>query len=70
MRWIIKPEPKIEVVTQLSNDLDVDLNIASLLVSRGITNFNEAKNFFRPNLSSLHDPYLMKDMDKAAHNPC
>ena len=65
MRWIIKPEPKIEVVTQLSNDLDVDLNIASLLVSRGITNFNEAKNFFRPNPSSLHDPYLMKDMDKA-----
>jgi len=65
MRWIIKPEPKIEVVTQLSNDLDVDLNIASLLVSRGITNFNEAKSFFRPNLSSLHDPYLMKDMDKA-----
>jgi len=65
MRWIIKPEPKTKVVTQLSNDLDVDLNIASLLVSRGITNFDEAKDFFRPNLSSLHDPYLMKDMDKA-----
>ena len=65
MRWIIKPEPKIEVVKQLSNDLNIDLNIASLLVSRGITNFNEAKNFFRPNPSSLHDPYLMKDMDKA-----
>ena len=65
MRWIIKPEPKIEVVKQLSNDLNIDLNIASLLVSRGITNLNEAKNFFRPNPSSLHDPYLMKDMDKA-----
>jgi len=65
MRWIIKPEPKIKVVKQLSNDLDVDLNIASLLVSRGITNFDEAKDFFRPNPSSLHDPYLMKDMDKA-----
>ena len=65
MRWIIKPEPKIKVVKQLSNDLDVDLNIASLLISRGITNFDEAKDFFRPNPSSLHDPYLMKDMDKA-----
>ena len=65
MRWIIKPEPEIKVVKQLSNDLDVDLNIASLLVSRGITNFDEAKDFFRPKQSSLHDPYLMKDMDKA-----
>ena len=52
-------------IKKISDDLGVDLNIASLLVNRGITNFEEAKDFFRPKLSSLPDPYLMKDMDKA-----
>ena len=65
MRWIIKPKPEKKSVKKISDDLGVDLNIASLLVNRGITNFKEAKDFFRPKLSSLHDPYLMKDMDKA-----
>ena len=65
MRWIIKPKPEDKIVKKISDDLGVDLNIASLLVNRGITNFKEAKDFFRPKLSSLHDPYLMKDMDKA-----
>ncbi|MGC9352541.1 MAG: single-stranded-DNA-specific exonuclease RecJ [Mariniphaga sp.] len=41
------------------------MTIARLLVQRGITTFNEAKAFFRPRLSDLHDPFLMKDMDKA-----
>ena len=36
-----------------------------MLVQRGITNYEEAKTFFRPSLSQLHDPFLMKDMDKA-----
>jgi single-stranded-DNA-specific exonuclease len=36
-----------------------------MLVGRGITTFDEAKSFFRPSLQSLHDPFLMKDMDKA-----
>jgi len=65
MRWIIKPKPEYKSVKKISDDLGVDLNIASLLINRGITNFKEAKDFFRPKLSSLHDPYLMKDMDKA-----
>ena len=65
MRWIIKPNPEEKSVKKISDDLGVDLNIASLLVNRGITNFEEAKDFFRPKLSSLHDPYMMKDMDKA-----
>ena len=36
-----------------------------MLVQRGITNYDEAKDFFRPSLDHLHDPFLMKDMDKA-----
>ena len=45
MRWIIKPNPEEKSVKKISDDLGVDLNIASLLVNRGITNFEEAKDF-------------------------
>ncbi len=65
MRWTLLPIPTPQKVTQLAQELGVDPVIASLLVQRGITNFDEAKNFFRPELSDLHDPYLMKDMDRA-----
>jgi len=49
----------------LSQSLGVDEVIANLLVQRGIKTFDEAKAFFRPSLDDLHDPFLMKDMDKA-----
>ena len=65
MRWTIKPKPEPHLVSQLSNELNVSKLIASLLVQRGISTFNQAKQFFRPSLNDLHDPYLMKDMDKA-----
>ena len=65
MRWTVKPEPNAEQVQQLANSLGVDLTIAKLLIHRGIHSFEEAKSFFRPSLNNLHDPYLMKDMDKA-----
>lgn len=65
MRWTLKPKPNPETVKQLQEALNVDQAIAKLLVQRGITNFEDAKTFFRPNLNQLHDPYLMKDMDKA-----
>ena len=65
MRWTIKPKPEPHLVSQLANELNVSKLIASLLVQRGITTFNQAKQFFRPSLNDLHDPYLMKDMDKA-----
>ncbi|MEZ4839319.1 single-stranded-DNA-specific exonuclease RecJ [Flavobacterium sp.] len=65
MRWTIKPKPEPQLVSQLANELNVSKLIASLLVQRGITTFNQAKQFFRPSLNDLHDPYLMKDMDKA-----
>ena len=65
MRWTLKPKPSPEKVKLLANQLNVDELISTLLIQRGIENFEEARAFFRPDLSDLHNPYLMKDMDKA-----
>ena len=65
MRWTLKPKPNPEIVKQLQQSLNVDEAIATLLVQRGIETFEDAKHFFRPSLEHLHNPYLMKDMDKA-----
>jgi single-stranded-DNA-specific exonuclease len=65
MRWTIKPKPEQKSIDQLSEALGVDDLVAQLLLQRGITNYEDAKAFFRPELSHLHDPFLMKDMDKA-----
>ena len=65
MRWTLKPKPSSDKVLELSNELQVEKNLASLLVQRGIDNFEQAKAFFRPKLSELHDPFLMQDMQKA-----
>lgn len=64
-RWILRKDYDIEVVSKLAELLGVDEIIATLLVERGITTFEEAKAFFRPSLDQLHDPFLMKDMDLA-----
>ena len=65
MRWTIKPKPSKDKVQQLAQALNVEDFVATLLVQRGIETFEEAKHFFRPTLNDLHDPYLMKDMEKA-----
>jgi len=65
MRWTLKPKPEPQQIAELANDLKVDGLVAQLLIQRGITNYAEAKKFFRPELSELHDPFLMKDMDLA-----
>lgn len=65
MRWTLKPKPSEEKVKHLAQALNVEDFVATLLIQRGIETFNEAKTFFRPSLEHLHDPYLMKDMDKA-----
>ena len=65
MRWNLKSKPEKEKVQALQNALQVDEIIATLLVQRGIATFEQAKTFFRPTLEDLHNPYLMKDMDKA-----
>ena len=65
MRWTIMPKPEEEQINALATALGVDDLVAQLLVQRGITTFDEAKKFFRPKLSQLHDPFLMKDMELA-----
>lgn len=65
MRWTLQPKPSPEKVKALAAELKVDELIAMLLVQRGIETYEAARQFFRPSLADLHNPYLMKDMDKA-----
>jgi single-stranded-DNA-specific exonuclease len=65
MRWTLPSKPDIQQVQNLQNALQVDATIATLLLQRGIHTFEEAKTFFRPTLSDLHDPFLMQDMELA-----
>ncbi|MGC6489942.1 MAG: single-stranded-DNA-specific exonuclease RecJ [Flavobacteriales bacterium] len=64
-RWIVKPNPPTEQVQLLQESLNVSPVIATLLAQRGITDFDKAKQFFRPQMKHLHDPFLMKDMNLA-----
>ena len=64
-RWVIKPQGESEKVANLASQLSIPPVLANLLVQRGIETYNEATRFFNPKLSDLHDPFLMKDMDKA-----
>ena len=64
-KWVLKRPEDPEIVSRLSTELGIDRVLAELLVQRGITTFQDAREFFRPDLSRLHDPFLMKDMDKA-----
>ena len=63
-RWKII-ETDEEKIEQLHQSLSISLPLCNILVQRGIDSFQKAKDFFRPQLSQLHDPFLMKDMDKA-----
>ncbi len=65
MRWTLLPKPEQDAVRDLSNAIRVSPLIASLLLQRGIRTYKDALRFFRPELSHLHDPFLMKDMDRA-----
>ncbi|MDP4680598.1 MAG: single-stranded-DNA-specific exonuclease RecJ [Cyclobacteriaceae bacterium] len=64
-QWVIQRDQDNSLINELSNALNVNTNIAQLLINRGINTFDKAKNYFRPEISSLHDPFFMKDMDKA-----
>ncbi|MFX0556175.1 single-stranded-DNA-specific exonuclease RecJ [Maribacter sp. CXY002] len=65
MRWTIRPKPEQKDIDSLAQALGVEDLVAQLLLQRGIATFDEAKQFFRPQLTYLHDPFLMKDMDIA-----
>ncbi len=65
MRWTLKPKPDAVKTQELARELNVEPLVAQLLLQRGIGSYDEARKFFRPQLSDLHDPFLMKDMEKA-----
>ncbi len=65
--WEDYPKPDNSIVNALCDGLGIHPVLARLLVHRGLENFDDAKTFFRPNLKSLHDPFLMKNMDKAVN---
>ena len=64
-RWVLNNNADNEVVERLTSELNISKPLASLLNQRGVETYDEAKRFFRPHLDHLHDPFLMKDMDKA-----
>ncbi len=64
--WNIKPLPDEKEIQELSSVINTNPIISALLIQRGISNFEEAKTFFRPSLDRLHDPFLMKDMKIAS----
>jgi len=65
MRWTLKAKPEASKVEALKQALQVDDIVATLLLQRGIDTYEKARAFFRPSFDHLHDPFLMKDMDKA-----
>jgi single-stranded-DNA-specific exonuclease len=64
-RWLLKPTPPHEQIESLSKAINLNWYLSTILIQRGITTYQAAKTFFRPTLDSLHDPFLMKDMDRA-----
>jgi single-stranded-DNA-specific exonuclease len=64
-RWVQVAKGNDETTALLAQQLNIDTTLAEILVQRGIGSFDQAKEFFRPQLTQLHDPFLMKDMDKA-----
>lgn len=64
-RWVLKEVVRPELAADLAAQLNIDVPLAQLLFQRGVKTFDEAKAFFRPELSKLHDPFLLNDMDAA-----
>ena len=64
-KWVYKPLPPDRQVESLSKALNIDRNLATILIQRGMDSYQKAKEFFRPSLTQLHDPFLMKDMEVA-----
>ena len=64
-RWVVKSQGDAQAVAALSTGLGISPVLANLLVQRGIDTLDKASRFFKPRLEELHDPFLMKDMDRA-----
>lgn len=63
--WKQKPKTSPKEIDTLAREINVNPTLANMLINRGVDSFEEAKDYFRPSLSQLHDPFLMKDMDLA-----
>ncbi|MGV3540052.1 MAG: single-stranded-DNA-specific exonuclease RecJ [Rufibacter sp.] len=66
-RWVVKEAPDAAKVQNIIQSLNIGSTLASILCQRHICTFEEARDFFRPSLDHLHDPFLLKDMDKAVN---
>ncbi|MBR1994335.1 MAG: single-stranded-DNA-specific exonuclease RecJ, partial [Alistipes sp.] len=64
-RWVVKPQGDPATVAILATELGISPVLANLLVQRGIDTVEKENKCFRPDLHDLHDPFLMKDMDRA-----
>jgi len=64
-RWIYKNTPPAEKIEALGKAININPYLATILLQRGITDFESARDFFRPSLDHLHDPFLLKDMEHA-----
>lgn len=64
-RWTFRKKSDEETIHTLSKILKIPYSLASVLAARGISNVEEAKKYFDPSLEDLHNPFLMKDMEKA-----
>ncbi len=64
-RWLFESLPSNEQISLLSKEINVSTVPATLLLQRGVSDFESAKSFFRPALEHLHSPFLMKGMDIA-----
>ena len=66
-KWVIKENPEQDIIIKLIEEVGVSRPVASILAQRGIHSFDAAKSFFRPEISDLHDPFLMKNMLEAVN---
>ncbi|WP_207433749.1 single-stranded-DNA-specific exonuclease RecJ [Sabulibacter ruber] len=66
-RWVVKEAPDAAKVQNITDSLNISRPLAGILCQRDICTFDEAKAYFRPSLEHLHDPFLLKDMDKAVN---
>ena len=64
-KWIYKPEPDEEIVDGLISSIGFGTLESKILVMRGIDNYQKAREFFKPNGTDIHNPFLMADMQKA-----
>ena len=64
-KWIYKPEPDKETVDKISTSLGFGTIESKILVMRSIDDYQKAREFFKPKLEDIHNPFLMADMQKA-----